>query len=67
MHLWPLSDGLVRRGRHLGLEVHVLTQRVNDWFETRIGRTIQSVATSKWVRADGAAPAICQRLDDAQR
>lgn len=39
---------LVRRGRHWGLEVHVLTQRVTDWFETRVGRTIQSVAASKW-------------------
>jgi len=39
---------LVRRGRHFGLEVHVLTQRVTDWFDTRIGRTIQSVAASKW-------------------
>ena len=38
---------LVRRGRHFGLEVHVLTQRVTDWFDTRIGRTIQSVAASK--------------------
>jgi PHD/YefM family antitoxin component YafN of YafNO toxin-antitoxin module len=28
---------LVRRGRHFGLEVHVLTQRVSDWFDTRIG------------------------------
>jgi len=39
---------LVRRGRHFGLKVHVLTQRVSDWFDTRIGRTIQSVAASKW-------------------
>jgi hypothetical protein len=39
---------LVRRGRHFGLEVHVLTQRCTDWFESRIGRTIQSVAASKW-------------------
>jgi hypothetical protein len=39
---------LVRRGRHFGLEVHVLTQRVTDWFDIRIGRTIQSVAASKW-------------------
>ena len=39
---------LVRRGRHFGLEVHVLTQRVTDWFDTRIRRTIQSVAASKW-------------------
>jgi len=38
----------VRRGRHFGLEVHVLTQRVTDWFDSRIGRTIQSVAASKW-------------------
>jgi len=28
--------------------VHVSTQRVTDWFDTRIGRTIQSVAASKW-------------------
>src|SRR5947209_2280553 len=39
---------LVPRGRHWGLEVHVLMQRVTDWFDTRIGRTIQSVAASKW-------------------
>jgi hypothetical protein len=26
----------------------VLTQRVPDWFDTRVGRTIQSVAASKW-------------------
>jgi hypothetical protein len=39
---------LVRRGRHFGLEVHVLTQRLTDWFDSRIGRTIQSVAASKW-------------------
>ena len=39
---------LVRRGCHFGLEVHVLTQRVTDWFDTRIGRTIQSVAASNW-------------------
>src|SRR5207302_2682999 len=39
---------LIRRGRHFGLEVHVLTQRVSDWFGTRIGRSIQSVAASKW-------------------
>ncbi len=37
-----------RRGRHFGLDVHVLTQRVTDWFDSRIGRTIQSVAASKW-------------------
>ena len=39
---------LVRRGRHFGPEVHVLTQRVTDWFDSRSGRTIQSVAASKW-------------------
>jgi hypothetical protein len=39
---------LVRRGRHFGLDVHVLTQRVTDWFDSRIGRTIQSVSASKW-------------------
>jgi hypothetical protein len=26
----------------------VLTQRVTDWFDNRIGRTIQNVAASKW-------------------
>ena len=26
----------------------MLTQRVTDWFDSRIGRTIQSVAASKW-------------------
>jgi len=39
---------LVRRGRHFGLDVHVPTQRVTDWFDTRIGRTIQSGAASKF-------------------
>jgi hypothetical protein len=39
---------VVRRSRHFGLEVHVVTQRVTDWFDSRIGRTIQSVAASKW-------------------
>jgi hypothetical protein len=39
---------LARCGRHFGLEVHVLTQRVTDWFDYRIGRTIQSVSASKW-------------------
>lgn len=38
---------LVRRGRLFGLEVHVLTQLVTDWLDTRIGRTIQSVAASR--------------------
>jgi hypothetical protein len=28
--------------------VHLLTQRMTDWFDSRIGRTIQSVAASKW-------------------
>ncbi len=28
--------------------MHVLPQRVTDWFDTRCGRTIQSVAASKW-------------------
>jgi hypothetical protein len=28
--------------------VHVLTQRVTDQFDSRIGRTIQSVVASKW-------------------
>ena len=46
---------LVRRGRHFGLEVHALTQRLTDWFHTRIGRTIQSVAASKWFGPDGTA------------
>jgi hypothetical protein len=41
---------LVRRGRHFGLKVHVLTQRVTDWFDTRMGRTIQSVDANKWFR-----------------
>ncbi len=41
----------MRRGRHFGLEVHVLTQRVTDWFdkaanfkfsETSFGADIQA-------------------------
>ncbi len=43
------SSPYFRRGRHFGLKVHVLTQRVTDWFDGRIGRTIQSVAASKWL------------------
>jgi hypothetical protein len=30
------------------LRCYVLTQRVTDWFDSRIGRTIQGVAASKW-------------------
>jgi hypothetical protein len=39
---------LARRGRHFGIELHVLTQRVTDWFDTQIGRTIQSTAANAW-------------------
>ena len=45
---WGTLGDPVRRGRHFGLEVHVLTQRVTDCFDSRIERTIQSVAASKW-------------------
>jgi hypothetical protein len=39
---------LNRRGRHFGVEVHVLTQRVTDWFDTQIGRTIQGTSANQW-------------------
>lgn len=39
---------LARRGRHFGVELHVLTQRVSDWFDTQIGRTIQGTAANQW-------------------
>lgn len=39
---------LARRGRHFGVELHVLTQRVSDWFDTLIGRTIQSTSANQW-------------------
>ena len=39
---------LARRGRHFGVELHVLTQRVSDWFDTQIGRSIQSNAANGW-------------------
>ncbi len=42
-----LSD-LNRRGRHFGVEMHVLTQRVTDWFDTQIGRTIQNTSANQW-------------------
>lgn len=39
---------LNRRGRHFGIEMHVLTQRVTDWFDTQIGRTIQGTSPNQW-------------------
>lgn len=39
---------LNRRGRHFGIEMHVLTQRVTDWFDTEIGRTIQGTSPNQW-------------------
>lgn len=39
---------LNRRGRHFGIELHVLTQRVTDWFDTTIGRTIQGTSPNQW-------------------
>jgi hypothetical protein len=39
---------LARRGRHFGVELHVLTQRVSDWFDTQIGRAIQSTTANQW-------------------
>ena len=35
-------------GRHFGVEMHVLTQRVTDWFDTQIGRTIQNTSANQW-------------------
>lgn len=39
---------LNRRGRHFGIEMHVLTQRVSDWFDTQIGRTVQNTSANQW-------------------
>ena len=38
----------VQRWRKRGIEVHVLTQRVSDWFGTAIGRKIQGNLSVKW-------------------
>jgi hypothetical protein len=54
---------------HFGLEVHVLTQRITDWFDSRIECSIQSVAASKWLgqmearAGHGVMPgsSVCQR------
>jgi hypothetical protein len=39
---------LARRGRHFGVELHTLTQRLTDWLDTSIGRAIQSNAANGW-------------------
>jgi hypothetical protein len=39
---------LARRGRHFGVELHTLTQRLTDWLDTGIGRAIQSNAANGW-------------------
>lgn len=41
----------VQRWRKMGIEVHVLTQRVSDWFGTAIGRKIQGNLAVKWYGA----------------
>ena len=41
----------VQRWRKMGLEVHVLTQRVSDWFGTRLGSKIQGNLAVKWYGA----------------
>jgi hypothetical protein len=46
---------LVRRGRHFEAEVHVLRQRVTDWFDTRIGLPSRQART----RAPDATAANC--------
>ena len=49
---------LARRGRHFGVELHTLTQRLTDWLDTGIGRAIQSNAatagTARWKTASCA-------------
>jgi hypothetical protein len=45
---------LNRRRRHFGVEMHVLTQRVTDWFGTQIGRTIQNTSANQWYGQMGA-------------
>jgi hypothetical protein len=40
---------LARRGRHFGVELHTLTQRLTDWLDTGIGRAIQSNAANQWL------------------
>jgi hypothetical protein len=53
-------SGLVRRGRHFGLQVHVLIQCVTDRSDTRIERTIQSVRRPNALAS--ATRASCMKL-----
>jgi hypothetical protein len=37
-----------QRARHWGQSSHVMTQRVSDWFDTRVGRAIQGNCDAWW-------------------
>lgn len=41
----------VQKWRKYGVEVHVITQRVSDWFGTAVGRKIQGNLAVKWYGA----------------
>lgn len=59
------------RARHWGQSSHAMTQRVSDWFNTRVGRAIQGNADAWWCGAqqpreiDEVAKAL--RLTDEER
>lgn len=40
-----------QRARHWGQSSHVMTQRVSDWFNTRVGRAIQGNCDAWWCGA----------------
>lgn len=41
----------VQRWRKYGIECHVITQRVSDWFGTSVGRKVQGNLSVKWYGA----------------
>jgi hypothetical protein len=43
---------LARRGRHFGIERHVLTQRPTDWFGTKIGADDSGHGRERLVRPE---------------
>jgi hypothetical protein len=60
-----------QRARHWGQSSHVMTQRVSDWFGTRVGRAIQGNCDAWW--CGGQQPremdevAYALRLSDNER
>ena len=60
-----------QRARHWGQSSHALTQRVSDWFDTRVGRAIQGNCDAWWCggqhprELDEVARAL--RLNDEER